>query len=232
MHTVYADDQNAIGVDCMNILDSLFTKYGTDKSSKVHNFADVYHEALCAMRHEAKAILEIGIFGTTPENAGASLKAWTEYFPNAHIYGVDLFDYSFLNTERITTIVADQGIVADNLERVIATTGSNLDLIIDDGSHLMHHQQITFGYLFRHLRPGGYYIIEDLHTAYHDTSNPTGTQYNTVLMLEVLRHTGAILSDYISESDKQYIQQQLDFCKFHKVKPFASETSVLRKRLA
>jgi demethylmacrocin O-methyltransferase len=215
----------------MNILDSLFTKYGTDKSSKGHNFAGVYHEALHAIRHKAKAILEIGIFGTTPENAGASLKAWAEYFPNAHIYGVDLFDYSFLNSGRITTIVADQGIISD-LEGIIVTTGSSLDLIIDDGSHLMHHQQIAFGYLFRHLRPGGYYIIEDLHTAYHDISNPTDTQYNTVLMLEVLRHTGTVLSDYISESDKQYVQQQLDFCELHKVTPFASETAVLRKRPA
>lgn len=214
----------------MNILDSLFTKYGTDKSSKGHNFAGVYHEALHTLRHEAKAILEIGIFGTTPENAGASLKAWAEYFPNAHIYGVDLFDYSFLNSERITTIVADQGIVADNLERVIATTGDNLDLIIDDGSHQMHHQQITLGYLFKHLRSGGYYILEDLHTSYHAISNPSATEYNTMLMLEMLCHTGTLLSDHIQDVDKKYIQDHIESCTIHRITPFASETALLRKR--
>ncbi len=214
----------------MNFLDDIFCKFGTDKSSKQHNFAGIYHAALDPMRFQARKVLEIGIFGTTPENAGASLKSWAEYFPNAHIYGVDLHEYSFINTGRITTIVADQGVIPGNLDRVVTTTGSDIDLIIDDGSHLMHHQQITLGYLFKYLKSGGYYIIEDLHTSYHDISNPTGTQYNTMLMLEVLRHSGVILSDYISEADKQYIQQQLASCEIHKVTPFASETAILRKR--
>lgn len=214
----------------MNILDSFFCKYGTDKSSKGHNFAGVYHEALHAIRYEAKVILEIGIFGTIPENAGASLKAWAEYFPNAHIYGIDLHDYSFLNSDRITTIIADQGIIADNLERVLAITGDNLDLIIDDGSHLMHHQQITLGYLFKYLRPGGYYIIEDLHTSYHAISNPTATEYNTMLMLEMLRHSGILLSDHISDIDRKCIQEQIESCDIYKITPFASETAILRKR--
>lgn len=216
----------------MNILDDLFCKYGTDKSSKINNFADVYHAVLGPIRFNVRKVLEIGIFGTTLENAGASLKSWAEYFPNAQIYGVDLYDYSFLNSSRITTIVADQGLIPGNLEHVVTTIGDDIDLIIDDGSHLMHHQQITLGYLFKYLKPGGYYIVEDLHTSYHGTSNPTDTQYNTMLMLEVLRHTGVLLSDHISETDKQYIQQQLASCEIHKIVPFASETSVLRKRLA
>ena len=216
----------------MNILDDLFCKYGTDKSSKINDFAGVYHAVLDPIRFEVRKVLEIGIFGTTPENAGASLRAWAEYFPHALVYGVDLYDYSFLNNSRINTIVADQGIIPGNLERVVTTIGGDIDLIIDDGSHLMHHQQITLGYLFRYVKPGGYYIIEDLHTSYHAINNPTGTQYNTMLMLEVLRHSGVILSDYISEIDKQYIQHWLASCEIHKIVPFASETSVLRKRLA
>jgi len=151
-------------------------------------------------------------------------------FPNALVYGVDLYDYSFLNSSRIKTIVADQGIIPGNLEHVVTTIGDGIDLIIDDGSHLMHHQQITLGYLFKYLKSGGCYIIEDLHTSYHEISNPTGTQYNTMLMLELLRHSGVLLSDYISETDKQYIQQQLASCEIHKVTPFASETAILRKR--
>jgi len=214
----------------MNLLDALFCKFGTDKSSKQHNFAGIYHSALEPIRFQTKKVLEIGIFGTTPENSGASLKAWAEYFPNALVYGVDLYDYSFLNSSRIKTIVADQGIIPGNLEHVVTTIGDGIDLIIDDGSHLMHHQQITLGYLFKYLKSGGCYIIEDLHTSYHEISNPTGTQYNTMLMLELLRHSGVLLSDYISETDKQYIQQQLASCEIHKVTPFASETAILRKR--
>ncbi|MDD2850977.1 MAG: hypothetical protein PHY09_03640 [Desulfuromonadaceae bacterium] len=214
----------------MKILDDIFCSYGTDKSSKVHNFSDVYHVALNPGRHEVKAVLEIGIFGSTPDNAGASLKSWAEYFPNAVIYGVDLFNYSFLNTDRIKTIVADQGLIPGNLDHIIEEIGGEIDLIIDDGSHMMHHQQTSFGYLFKYLKSGGYYIIEDLQTSYHEICNPTKTEYNTVLMLEILRHSGIVLSDYITDADKQYIQRFVDSCEIHKITPFASETSLIRKR--
>ena len=214
----------------MNLLDELFLKYETDKSSKKHNFASVYHPAFDQVRHAVRTVVEIGIFGTTPQNAGASLKAWADYFPNAIVYGVDLYDYSFLDTGRIRTIIADQGIIPGNLDRVVATVGEDIDLIIDDGSHHMHHQQITLGYLFRHLRQGGCYVIEDLQTSYHDICNPTGTQYNTMLMLEVLKHTGTVLSDHIADADKVYIQEHLAACEIFKVTPFESETALLWKR--
>ena len=36
------------------------------------------------------------------------------------------------------------------------------DLIVDDGSHLVHHMMTTFNCLFKYVRPGGIYIIEDI----------------------------------------------------------------------
>jgi len=214
----------------MNLLDELFLKYGTDKSSRAHNYAEVYHRALNPTRLFVKKVLEIGIFGTTPHNAGASLKSWAEYFPNAAVYGVDLNDYSFLETDRIRTIVADQAIIPANLERVAGIVGGDIDLIIDDGGHQMHQQQTSLGYLFRDLKCGGYYIIEDLQTSYHDINNPTGTQFNTMLMLEVLHHTGALLSDHIPEADKLYIQEHVASCEIYKIVPFSSETALIGKR--
>ena len=72
--------------------------------------------------------------------------------------------------------------------------------------------------------------IKDLQTSYHDICNPTGTQYNTMLMLEVLKHTGSLLSNHIADADKAYIQEHLDVCEIFKVTPFASETALLWKR--
>ena len=41
------------------------------------------------------------------------------------------------------------------------------DIILDDGSHKTHHQNISFGALFRPaLKDGGCYMVEDVHTNY------------------------------------------------------------------
>ena len=49
--------------------------------------------------------------------------------------------------------------------RFIQENGGDFDIIIDDGSHKMNHQQISFDVLFPHLKSGGIYVIEDLHTS-------------------------------------------------------------------
>lgn len=42
------------------------------------------------------------------------------------------------------------------------------DVIVDDGSHIVHHQMLSFEYLFLNaLKPGGLYVIEDLQTSFH-----------------------------------------------------------------
>ena len=38
----------------------------------------------------------------------------------------------------------------------------SFDVIIDDGSHKLHHQTEAFKLLFPRLNPGGVYIIEDI----------------------------------------------------------------------
>jgi hypothetical protein len=40
------------------------------------------------------------------------------------------------------------------------------DIILDDGSHVAKHQEISFRTLFPMLKEGGLYVMEDLHTAY------------------------------------------------------------------
>ncbi len=92
---------------------------------------------------------------------GNSLKCWAEYFNNAKIYGIDLYNHAELNTDRITTIVADQSKESD-LQTVINTINSNIDIIIDDGSHIGKHQAFSFMFLHKYLNKNGKYIIEDV----------------------------------------------------------------------
>jgi hypothetical protein len=62
------------------------------------------------------------------------------------------------------------------LEELIARTGP-LDVVIDDGSHRWADQIAAFKKLYPYLRPGGYYVIEDLHTSYWEQyrSGPQST---------------------------------------------------------
>lgn len=41
-----------------------------------------------------------------------------------------------------------------------------LDILIDDGGHLMHQQIITYEEMFDHLKEDSIYLCEDLHTSY------------------------------------------------------------------
>jgi hypothetical protein len=42
------------------------------------------------------------------------------------------------------------------------------DLIIDDASHLSGLTIASFKALYKHLKPGGLYVVEDVHTSYAD----------------------------------------------------------------
>ena len=50
---------------------------------------------------------------------------WQAYFPHAEIYGIDLADCSWLEEERIQTLVADQSNRAD-LQSIVAKFGCDL----------------------------------------------------------------------------------------------------------
>jgi len=154
-------------------LDYLSKKYGLDKniSSGCHNYIPGYTSIFEHIRHEVRNMLEIGIGSV--ENGhmngviylgyktGNSLKCWNEYFPNSKIYGIDIYAHPELNTYKITTFVADQS-NASHLQNVIKNINSNLDVIIDDGSHIGEHQVYSFMFLNQYLTKNGIYVIEDI----------------------------------------------------------------------
>lgn len=62
----------------------------------------------------------------------------------------------------------------------LAQTSGPFDVIIDDGSHVGEHQWTSFRALIDHVKPGGWYVLEDLSTSYSplfEGSNPA--QVNT-----------------------------------------------------
>jgi hypothetical protein len=71
-------------------------------------------------------------------------------------------DFSWIENDRVKCFIADQRSESD-LEKSFNHFGvNNFDFIIDDGHHYQEHQQISFEILFKNVKPGGYYIIEDV----------------------------------------------------------------------
>jgi len=56
------------------------------------------------------------------------------------------------------------------LKQVIEEIGE-VDIILDDGSHIVKHMIFSFNLLFSSVKKGGLYVIEDLRTTYEECQN-------------------------------------------------------------
>lgn len=221
-------------------------KNGTDKGNSKPNgncYADFYQNWFEPIKETCKSIIEIGI------DNGASLISNYEYFPNAEILGMDIFDKSKYENERIRTIILDQG-NSNDLENFCNANQNQYDIILDDGSHDVSHQQMTFGKFFELLKPGGLYIIEDLGTSYFSLGEKLygyeQTQdkinNNTIEFL----NQRPFFSPWISTEDLKYINENVEYVSiFDKLNeelpysktfrcindfPIRSITSVIKKK--
>jgi hypothetical protein len=141
-------------------LNELALKSHADKSSDFHNYTEIYARYFSPLREKPIKFLEIGIY------KGSSVKLWEDYFPGAELHFMDItLEHVEYTSQRSHYHVANQESPQD-LHRFIEETGGYFDIIIDDGGHTMNQQITSFQYLFPHIKSGGMYIIEDLHTSY------------------------------------------------------------------
>ena len=136
----------------MMTFNELFNKH---KAKKKKHYGNIYDSWFEKDRLKVTSVLEIGIY------EGHSLNVWAEYFSNAEIYGIDIAkrEWDFIS-DRIHTFIGNQ-----SDEEFLKTFGE-FDIVFDDASHRMKDQKKSFNILFKHLKPGGIYVIEDLHTSY------------------------------------------------------------------
>ena len=155
------------------MLCSLAEKHRVDKCPKIfHSYTPAYDKILDDIRQDAKLVVEIGI--GFPEmmkpivgdsyRAGASLRMWRDYFPNAHIIGCDIRRDVLFQDERISCRLVDQSDRESllGLKTALISHWGAADLILDDGSHEPAHMALSFQMLWGAVRPGGFYIIEDI----------------------------------------------------------------------
>lgn len=146
----------------MEDLDAIGIRFGTDKSSKHHNYLNTYERFIGHLRAEKFVFMELGV--GPKENIGKSLLTWQEYYPRATIVGVDIrADAKRPFGERIVVEIGDCG-SAQFLQQLGKKYAPQV--VVDDASHRWSHQVLSFEALFPHIRSGGYYICEDLTTSF------------------------------------------------------------------
>lgn len=134
---------------------------GGDKASDRHNYLNRYEPFFEPLRERPVRLLEIGI------EKGFSAWIWLEYFYNEHtkVYGVDLLPAPDIKDWRYHHMQGDQT-VKEFWNVFLGGKNEPFDIIIDDGSHKTSGIEMSFKMLFPYVAPHGYYIIEDLSTAY------------------------------------------------------------------
>jgi hypothetical protein len=205
-------------------LTTLADKFGSDKgnSSYGHCYARIYDRFFSKFRNSDIVFVEIGLLradvdkrrnknaaeGKTFARAkdAPSLRMWRRYFRAAQLFGFDIDDFSEVRIDRCEIIRGDMSSPED-LSRLASTIGRSIDILIDDGSHASHHQQIAFGTLFDRITSGGMYIIEDLHW-----QDPTLERPDAPKTRDIFRRflsQGNIVSPYISPSQQDYLQKNI-----------------------
>lgn len=210
-------------IERYGLLTRLADKYGSDKGSSFHAFTGIYEGYLDPIRRDVRRVLEVGVWH------GASLRMWRDYFPEAHVYGIDI-EAKELGEERITTLVADQ---ADRDHLWAATrAGGGCDLIVDDGGHTMEQQQVSLAALFPCVLPGGYYILEDLHTSlmFPGWGIDEDRNNTTLGMVERFIAHGVFASRYMTTEEMSFLTDHVAECRIFRGRSPLSLTAVLGKK--
>ncbi|WP_242117940.1 class I SAM-dependent methyltransferase [Aestuariivivens sediminicola] len=150
--------------------------FNTDKASG-HFYLPHYQKHFRPYKFKKINLLEIGVGGYHESNSGGhSLRMWKSYFWFGKIYGLDIYDKSAIQEERIVIYKGSQ--VDKKLLNKITIEVGEFDLIIDDGSHLNDHVIETFNILFRKLKKGGIYVVEDTQTSYWPDKGGDSANFN------------------------------------------------------
>ena len=121
-------------------------------------YADVYEELLTPFKDKDIVLVEIGI------SHGGSLQVWKHFLGSkVKIYGLDIKTETFYIEDQIIDNYWVDQLDIESLKKVPIP---EIDIFIDDASHISRGQINTFEVFFPRMRSGGLYIVEDIGTSY------------------------------------------------------------------
>lgn len=213
-------------------------QFGTDKPD--HGYTRVYYEIMRQSRLKAVNLFEIGIYlGSSlkmwesffPNGNIFGIDNGRKVFKGDIKFGNrnetptedDLRllrtgqlgnpnDFNWIETNRIRCFIADQRSKKQLKQAFKYFNCKEFDFILDDGQHYQEHQQKSLGLLFKYIKSGGYYIIEDVCTQSlllqgcfweqkkNDCTDSTDFVFRTFI------ETGIFSNEYVTEKEAKYIE--------------------------
>ena len=143
----------------MTLFDTFKSHSGRDIYKWEHYF-EAYEREFKQIANKQVNLLEIGVM------RGGSLQMWKSFFDQGSIiHGIDINEKCLnFQEDNIEIHVVDQSdpIALDHF----GALKGPFDIIVDDGSHRVDHQIVSMNSLWPHLKKGGVYVCEDIHTSY------------------------------------------------------------------
>lgn len=189
--------------------------YGSDKGSIKHGYTRTYERIVNSLTGDMprrEVNLSVCEFGVA---CGSSLRMWATYLPKSFITGFDI-------REECLQLCRD----IPNVKIVISDPRSHIfesgcyDLIVEDSSHISEDIVDIFNNSWSALRPGGYYVIEDLACTYNEAY---GHQFSKIFNRPVVNNRSTI-TDLI-DNIMRLVDQRSEVASFE----YHPQLMVLRK---
>jgi len=144
----------------MGYLETIIGKELSEEGKSLNKpgfYGTLYDELLLKYKDTNAVLVELGI------GQGGSLQMYRDYLGSkSMIYGIDIQESALYEENQIKCFYGD----SSKLETLKVIPITDIDVFIDDGSHICRDVINAFEIFFPRLRSKGLYIIEDICTSY------------------------------------------------------------------
>ena len=181
-----------------------------DKKIIAHGYAKIYEKYLKEYKEKNLNIIELGSF------YGNASAAFYFYFKNSQIYSADINPDMYLyRSKRLINFFTDTS-SRSSIERNILKKDIQFDLIIEDASHMLKDQIISLFILFKNLKSGGFFIVEEIDFPEKREDMRVGQESPDLkTILNKIINKEDFKSKYINENEKNYFLENFDTIKFY-----------------
>jgi len=208
-----------------NLFENQYAHPSKRKKEKIqaHGYGNFYEKHFKKIKERNLNILEIGSFYG---NASASLFF---YFKNSFLYAADIFPDLFrYKSKRINNFFVDSSEELSIKKNIINTT-IMFDIIIEDASHSLKDQIISLFLLFKKIKSGGLFIVEELD--FPDTRKDMNLNNEKPTLREIfkkIKKNESFDSKYILPEDKKYFL--INYSDIEIFKGNFNEIAIIKKK--